>query len=153
MGDVGYELDRYEHPKLYPEQWAHMHHHSKVTNGNAFQVDTQKEQVHNIKTYQETPADGDVFEAKVVLAKGTYTFRVCGITQVDAGIIDWTLDGVSIAAGQDWYGILAYNTVKTTTTITVAKSGIHTLVGTVNGKNGSSSDFYIVLCEYRFEKE
>jgi hypothetical protein len=68
--------------------------------------------------------------------------------------VDWTLDGVALVTGQDWYsgGGLVYN-VRKANTVTVPTSGNHTLKGTVNGRNaGNTSDYDLVITRMRFRK-
>jgi hypothetical protein len=86
-------------------------------------------------------ADGDSFSHSFWLAAGTYTLRCEGLTLSNLGKIDWYVDGVVNITGQDWYSAaLTYNVVKTGT-ITVIGDGYHVLMGKINGKNASSSNY------------
>lgn len=97
-------------------------------------------------------ANGDVHTYYVPpIEAGTYKLIFEGAKNTDRGKIDWTLDGVSIATGQDWYGTSAAAQF-TVTDVTVAKSGTHTLVGTMNGKNASSGDYEIYVAKVAFVK-
>jgi len=91
-------------------------------------------------------ADGDSFDVPIFLKAGTYTFGVYGQKGANCGILDWTLDGVSIETGQDWYANPAVpDTLMTTANVTVTGDGYHKLTGTINGKNVASTDYYWTL--------
>lgn len=93
--------------------------------------------------------NGDVFSQTCLLLAGTYAFAVYGVTYSTCGKIDWTLDGVSIVAGQDWYSAsITPNVLKVNTGITVTGNGAHTLQGTINGKNGSGGGYDMYLTRY-----
>ncbi len=105
-------------------------------------------------------ANGVSFTHSVFLAAGTYSFFAAGIGEIDGVKLDWTIDGNSIVSGQDWY--------KSTTTpslinpvpggtdglpisVTLATSGVHKIVCTVNGRNASNvSNFTIRLLKFWF---
>lgn len=102
-------------------------------------------QRYNFLVFPSAHTNGLYIETTIYLAAGSYTFSVLGQTEDDACIIDWTIDGGAAVTGQDWYsGAVVRNVVKTGA-VTISKSGVHTLRGTVNGKNASSTDFYFVL--------
>ena len=89
-------------------------------------------------------ANGDSWGWNVYLAEGTYSFLVLGASATSAGKVDWYLDGSTFTTGQDWYTTaLTYNVTKTTTNVTVTGSGVHTLKSVINGKNASSSNYYL----------
>lgn len=98
-----------------------------------------------------TPANGDTFTQSFVLDAGTYTLYILGNTNTSRGKIDWYIDNVSIATGQDWYsGGAGDNTIKTVAGLVIT-AGYHVLKGVVNGKNASSSGYYIYLTKYWFK--
>jgi hypothetical protein len=73
-----------------------------------------------------------------------------GDTDSNRGIIDWYLSENggsfnSFTTGQDWYAGSVSSGVVKTASITISASGYHVLKGIVNGKNASSSNYYIVL--------
>lgn len=115
-----------------------------VTGAVVIGADTNN--ILDLNVFQATATDGDYFELqKILLKAGSYTCRVVGQTTSDRCKLDWALDGVSQTTGQDWYsGSIAYNVVKTFT-LTVLTDGVHTLRGTVNGKNASSSGYRFAL--------
>lgn len=137
--------------QVYPKRAVMWHDLALVTTGNAIARALDNAQLYNVVCYQNAAANGDVFTHGCLLAAGTYTFSVLGFTGTDRGKIDWTLDGVSIAAGQDWYAASgARNVVKTATGVVVAAGGWHTLTGTINGKTGAPGGYYMQLTRYAF---
>lgn len=87
--------------------------------------------------------DGDYMEWFVNLAAGTYTLTHIYNQSTDRGIVRWSLDGTSVGT-VDCYGAVAtFNTVGSITGITVAADGNYTLKGAIDGKNASSSDFFL----------
>lgn len=129
----------------YPEQATIWADESATISGNALTI------LHDLSSNyagyaQQSPtaANGDAWEWKFFLKAGTYTFNVFGVIGNDSPIIDWTVDGGSILAGQDWYNSgYVFNTVKSQGSISILTDGQHTLRATVNGKNGSGSGFYV----------
>lgn len=99
---------------------------------------------------QAVDANGDYVTCSLILKAGTYNMHALGVTTSGSGIIDWTLDGVSVVAGQDWYaGSFIVHQVDSAG-ITVVGDGYHVLRGTINGKNGSSSGFLFSLTKIWF---
>lgn len=92
---------------------------------------------------QGSADDGDSWTLSAVLAAGNYTFYTIGRAMGGNGLLDYYLDGVSIETGQDWYGGGTNGTEEFT--FSVPSSGYHVFTLTVNGKNGSSSDYYMRL--------
>jgi hypothetical protein len=107
-----------------------------VTNGDA---------VYFFATYQDAAANGDTLEQKFFLAEGTYTLGVLGLKSTNRAKIDIYIDGVAVVSGQDWYNGSAQVALLTTGGIAVSGDGVHTLRTVVNGKNGSSSNYYVAL--------
>ena len=128
------------------------HDEAIVLAGSALARRHDTDQNYNTNSDQVAHADNESFSNGCFLKAGTYTFRVMGYRSSDHGKIDWTIDGVSIVAGQDWYNAVAsYNYVFSTAAVAVLTTGWHTIVGTVNGKNGASADFQMSLTKYWFE--
>ena len=122
-----------------------------VTAGNALTRAYYANQMYAARAYQDGPADGDTFTHGFMLRAGTYTFAVFGITSTSRGIIDWYVDDVLIESGQDWYSAAeGVNTTKTTASVAITYDGWHVLKGVINGKNASSSNYYMILTRYRF---
>ncbi len=126
---------------LFPRQALRMAGEAKANSALTLTIDTA--QVLNTYWVQATPLNSDNLEWAVWLEAGTYTVDIYGITGTDNGILDWYLDNVSIATGQDWYAASAVkNTKKSIASVTVTGSGYHTLKAVVNGKNGSAASPY-----------
>lgn len=126
------------------------HDESVVVVGSAIATYHDTAQNYAFFVQQSPAANLNAFEIKFVLDAGTYTFSVLGLTANSRGLIDWAIDGANVVTGQDWYaGGLTYNVVKTAT-VTVLTSGVHTLRGTVNGKNASSTDYQMLITKMWF---
>jgi hypothetical protein len=135
----------------FPQRAIMFHEDALVTAGNALAA--SHDAVQNYAHYftQNTPADADTFTQSVWLRAGTYTFSVLGLTLNNAGLIDWYIDDVTFTTGQDWYSAsLTYNVTKTVGSIAVIGDGYHVLKGKVNGKNASSSSYFMPLTRYWF---
>lgn len=123
------------------------------TVGSAFSITAATSQALNMLVYQSTPADANQFTHSVVLAPGTYTMYVLGAKLSSAGLIDWVLDGDTIATGQDWYaGSATYNQVQSVGSIVLTDGGNLVLEGTINGKNASSSGYDMRLTAIWFKQ-
>jgi hypothetical protein len=126
------------------------HGESEVTVGNAFAFQVDGSFEFACTWYQNAGQDLDCFEQTFMLKEGTYDFIVVGIEEDNRGIIDWTLDGVAIVSGQDWYTAGVPASIRKTDSVSVVGSGRHTLIGTINGRNGGSGGFYMKLARYFF---
>lgn len=125
------------------EMW---HKDSIVTTGNAIVNNFNTSQMYSSFSAQTAAQNGDTFTQSFMLAAGTYTLVFFGITSTDRGKIDWYIDDVKVVSLQDWYATpAAFNITKTVTSISVVGNGRHVLKGVVNGKNGSSSAYIMVL--------
>lgn len=127
-------------------------HHQSTPNGFSHSTGTSADRLFHHYCIQDSDSNGDYFEQKVFLEAGTYTFRALGTKSNDYGILDWSMDGVDFETGQDWYYSGNIFNVVQSGTVTISTSGVHTLRGTVNGHNGSSSGYSISLQKYWFEK-
>lgn len=122
---------------------------NKILTGNAQTSEFNASQQYATMSYRASPADGDSFSQNIFLATGTYTLGVLGVTNSLYGKVDWYLGATKIADGQDWYSAdQVYNITKTQASINVATAGIYELKAVVNGKNGSSSNYYLVLTKF-----
>jgi|GEM_PF-6791442 len=138
---------------VYPKRGLMLHRAATVLAGNAMTSYCTAAYNYDNYTVQIPAANNDSFSHGCFLRAGTYTFEAWGTTSNNRGKIDWTLDGNVIVAGQDWYSAAATGfVVKTVAAHVVATDGWHRLVGTVNGKNGASSNFFIALHVYWFKQ-
>ena len=137
----------------YPKRATMWHDESTVIAGNGLINSLNASQVYVTRSYQNTAANGDSFTNGCYLAAGTYTFYVLGTTNTNTGIVDWYLDDVEIVTAQDWYsGASVANVIKSQASVSVSMDGWHTVKAIVDGKNGSSSDYYIVLTKFWFKQ-
>jgi len=91
----------------------------------------------------QTAADadaGDYIEWLVRLTGGTYTLIGIGQSAPDAGIVTYTLDGVTLGT-RDWYSAAPTANGAFAIVGVVIATGIHTLRAAVLSKNASSTDF------------
>lgn len=127
----------------FPKRASMWHDESIVTAGNAITATLSASQRYGVLYYQNAPANGDTFTQSFMMRDGTYTLAVLGVTANDRGKIDWYVDDVLQITGQDWYSSGATYNITKTGSITVVGDGLHVLKGVVNGKSGSSSNYYI----------
>ena len=135
--------------QIYPPSWSTRHAFGKCSGyGSAIQPG------YGLEIYFDNASWlGNTVQYQFLLEKGTYVFYVTGIKRSDCGIIKWTLDGVDIITGQDWYAASETHDVYfKVSNISVTYSGLHTLIYTVTGKNASSSGYFIGLGELGFYK-
>lgn len=87
-------------------------------------------------------------EHSIVLAAGTYTMTALGQAQNIMGIQEAWIDGTKV--GQyDWYSAGGVNnTYAPAITFTIPTSGRHILRMTANGKNASSTNYYVTVSYY-----
>ena len=129
-----------------PTRATMWHDASIVTAGNAIVITHDALQNYSLFSQQPNAADGDTFTQSFLLAAGTYTLAVLGQTNNSKGRIDWYIDNVKVVSLQDWYSAgVVYNVVQSVASITVTGSGRHVLKGVINGHNGSSSNYWMLL--------
>lgn len=93
--------------------------------------------------YNSSHTDGDNISFKVYLPKGTYTLWIMDATTNNEGIADVDINGTEVASF-DWYSAsLTNNVIKSQASIAIATTGLYTLKYRVDGKNASSSDYYV----------
>lgn len=139
-------------PQYWPRRATLWHDESTIVAGNVFTITANSSAIYDVIVFQSPAANADSFTSGFLLRPGTYTFSVLGYTDTTRGIIDWYIDDVLALAGQDWYaGAGAVNVVKTGTVQVKGASPYHKLTGVVNGKNASSSDYFIVLTKMWFK--
>lgn len=133
-----------------PRRVTLFHEDSIVLSGTALARVINTAQLYNHYAHQNPAANGDSFTQSFLLLAGQYTFRVLGMTSTDFGILDWYLDDTLMISQQDFYSVAGANNVVFNATVTVPTSGPHTLRAVVNGKNTSSSNFFIRLTKFAF---
>lgn len=122
------------------------HDESTMTVGNALAHASSIAQRYNSQTRQSTAADGDTFKNDFNLKAGTYILYILGVSQTICGKQDIYIDDIKqTITPLDWYSNPATNNTVKTVSITVVGNGKHTLKSVVNGKNVSSTHYYIFL--------
>ena len=124
-----------------------------ATSGNALSFTVDTAQAYNGYARQAAAnSDGDTFTHSCLLAAGSYTVSVLGLTAGSEGILDWDIDGSTVSTGQDWYSGSPVRNVVKTFTATISEGGRIVLTGTVNGKNASSSDYRTSITKIWFRQ-
>jgi hypothetical protein len=124
-----------------------------VLTGTALTAIVDASQLFQARWYQGTPANGDQLTWSWLLRVGTYTLYQLGVTSNTLGIQDIATKEADESVfsdqitGIDWYtaGQIA-NQVKTGT-ITIGTSGLVIFRSTINGKNASSTNYYLSLTQ------
>ena len=95
--------------------------------------------------------DGDTVDLSFVIAAGTYTIYINGVTTANSGKVDGYWDDSSVAAwtGDDWYSALTTRDVTKNHSVTFTTGGRHTLRLKVNGKTGSPGDYRMLFTYVR----
>lgn len=128
---------------VYPKRWTMMHLDSLVLHGNALQVEVDADSFYNSRAFQNASAINDEFTNGFLCRAGSYTLRVYGEERSNAGIVTWSVDGVSQGT-QNWYSVGATTNIQTTS-ITVLTDGWHVLNGKIASKDGSSGGYGMLL--------
>lgn len=123
---------------------------SLVTVGTALLRTIDTSHAYGWYVRQTTPADGDAFTNAFLLAPGTYTMNVLGQTRGANAKLDWYIDGVAVATGQDWYSGTTTDNVIKQVSVTIATGGWLQLKGVINGRNGAASDWRYCLTKVWF---
>ena len=106
--------------------------------------------------YWYTPAanaaDGDEYNASIMLKADTYTFELLTVTYNNRGKIDLYIDGSLVSSGLDCYSATTvYNVLKTVASIVISTSGYHTIKLKINGKHASSADYMFMMTYFQFK--
>lgn len=97
--------------------------------------------------YNSSFADQDQVNYKLWLGAGTYTFKLLHATSTTHGILKILIDAAEVASF-DTYGPASYNKVSTATGINISTTGIKTISLKVDGKNPSSSGYYMSVSAF-----
>lgn len=132
----------------YPTYATLWHSASKATAGTAITTVLTSSQIYCAYTRPTTPANGDTFEQQFLMAAGTYNLTILYIKNTYHGKLDLYIDDVLIFNALDLYAAsIAFNQMHTGT-VSLVTSGLHTLRGVTNGKNISSSDYYLLITAF-----
>ena len=89
--------------------------------------------------------DNEWCEWDFYLAAGTYEHEFLYIAEPNAGIVDFKIDGTVIASLDTYWASEVFEALIVTSSIDISTSGLHTARYETNGKNASSSDYYVSL--------
>lgn len=141
---------------IYPTRATMWHEEANILTGtnffyrNGYPYDSHQNYIYT--AIVDPSANGDSFSHSFMLKAGVYNFYVFGAGELNNGKLDWYVDNVLFASGQDWYETgSTYNVLKTISGVSVVGNGRHVLKGVINGKNGSSIGYYLPLNKYWFE--
>ena len=96
------------------------------------------------------PGDGDEIHYKAFMEAGTYTLRLLGIKTYGAAILDVYIDDEEIASFDTYSAASIFNSVFTDTDNVVATRGLKTIKLKIDGRNPSSTNWYIYLSSITF---
>lgn len=133
---------------IYPQDCMIFIHQFKIASGvsGGFTKNIDTAQQFNTQYFQASPADGDKIQTTILLKAGTYDVYVLGVTANNRGKLDWAIDGgAAFISGQDWYNGSTQQNIIKTGTCTIGADGRHILSATVNTKNASSSNYFMVI--------
>jgi len=129
----------------FPKSPTLWHDQAIKTVGGTFVSIAENQQLYNNYTYQDSPADSDEWTHGFNCQAGTYQINLLSLDANDRGKLDLYIDNVLVASGIDFYNASATPNQKHSTSNITIGNGYHILKGKVNGKNGSSSSYYIAL--------
>jgi len=137
-------------PGIYPTRWTCWADEFLWTVGTGSGSVYVAGYVYTVDGYNVSGGNGDTCTTGALLAAGSYTFSVLGFTAAVAAKVDWYVDGTLIVGGQDWYSAGTVGGVLKTSSVVVALPGWHQIKGIVNGKNASSSGYFLQLAKLYF---
>jgi hypothetical protein len=148
-GDVPFSFGPVTGADYMPTIWTD---EGDVISGNALVFYTNQNQPYCTTQYQNVPANGDTREWKFWIPESTsWTLYVLYVKQFNCGMVDFYIDGSLVSTGLDGYDPgLVWAQYASLWTGTLSE-GQHTLRSVVNGKNGSSSDYYFFVTKYFFK--
>jgi len=101
-------------------------------------------------TCQSDGNNGSEVKWQVALAAGTYTFQITGQSAPNRSIWSFRLNGTQFDSWDPYSGGGDNNAIHTATGITVASDGLYDFSILANGKNPSSSGYYILVHMFAF---
>jgi len=119
--------------------------YSAIIQGTWVRFSSNASQTSGFFMYNSSNTDLDQVDYKISLEKGTYTFDLITMMNTNCPILDVLIDGVSAGTKDLYSASVVYNSLQTITGIVVTTSGLKTLSLKVNGKNASSTGYYLNL--------
>jgi hypothetical protein len=122
------------------------HDESKVLSGGTLTIALATSYYYNMSVSQSPGALGDSFQQNFAMASGTYTLFVMGYTSTNRGQVTFTIDGVTQGT-IDLYNATGGESISSIG-VTITTTGVHSIIGTVTGRNGASTGYLIPLNKY-----
>ena len=122
------------------------HDETKVVSGGSLVIALATSYYYNMIVSQSPGGLADSFSQTFTIQAGTYTMYVMGYAGPSRGQVTWSIDGVTQGV-QDWYNASGGETISTLA-VTIVGNSVHTLLGTITGKNASSSGYLLPLNKY-----
>lgn len=97
----------------------------------------------NAKFYNSSNNDGDQVDYEIYLGAGTYTFKLLHAKNTNFGIIKLLVDDVEKGSIDSYAASAELNVISTITGVEIASSGVKTVSLKIDGKNGSSTGYYL----------
>lgn len=133
-------------PSVFPIFARMWHDEITILSGGALSLIVASSYFYCVAISQNPPGLGDSFQQVFLLGSGSYTLNVLGYAGPSRGIVTWKIDGVTQGT-QDWYNAAGVDGI-ISLGVSVLTSGNHTLIGTITGKNASSSGYGLPLHKY-----
>lgn len=133
--------------ELAPVAHTHWHEDSIVVSGNPLNVILNSSIRHSTGALQSPPAVGDSFKFFAVLASGNYRIKIQHLGNTDCGILTVYVDGAEIGSWDFYRAQLTYNLTRTLD-FTITTVGQHEFKFVVQGKNPSSSNYFINITRF-----
>ena len=127
------------------------HNYDQVVQGT-WVFTTDSSQLFGYYINNSPAVDGDEIDFKCFLAAGTYTLVIEGIIHTIAGIAKVYVDDVLVETWDQYNDPVTFKVINKETGIVIPTSGLKTIKWKVDGKNLSSTGYYIFLtslCFYR----
>lgn len=115
---------------------------TRVTQGTWAHADTTNEWFADAFS-NSTSADGDGVEYDFYLPAGTYTIYFGTSKNATRGIADFLIDDVEVASFDTYASSSTTYQIMTQASVNVTTTGAKTLKIVLDGKNASSSDFFL----------
>ena len=125
--------------------------YSSITQGVYTQrIDTNY--YRDLLLFNEPPADGDQINYSALMKAGTYSLKLIHAKGAAFGIWKLLIDDVEKATIDGYKSSTGYNYVTIVSDIVISTTSIKEISLKVDGKNASSSDYYMNISRILFQK-
>jgi hypothetical protein len=112
--------------------------------GNSFTITYIATSFQVTTAFMASQSLADSFANYFAVTAGTYRIFLFGQTSANGAIVQFDVDGVNVGAAIDTYSASVTSVNLTIATGVVLSAGVHTLKGTVTGRNASNTTGYRV---------